>query len=167
MKKEDFENQLKEAAAKFASRKNSPKTQEAQFRNGAMWAWELLTAIGTEAYYEEQLREAAIKRLGQYETWMDVPIATAAKTLVDIDETRREISATGRTWWETGYNHQQKRVACPHIAHEKDLVRTLATLYEHLGLSFKTNPEKMTANTAIGGGEHDKLKNLLDDIQSV
>ena len=167
MKKDKFEKLLADAAKKFADRKKAPKTPDAQFRNGALWAWELLTAIGTEAYYEDQLRQAAVERLGKYETWMDMPIITAAKTLVDIDETRAEIRETGRTWWEQGYNGQQKRVACPHIAHEKDLVRTLATLYEHLGFSFKTNPEKMTANTKEGGEEHDKLNKLLNDIQNV
>lgn len=165
MKKEDFDKLLTEASKKYA-KGTTAKRPESQFNAGARWAWEQLTKKGTEMYYEEQLREQIESRLGEpADKWMDQIITTTAQTLVDVDETREDIQKNGRTWIEYGYNMQQKRVSNPEQGHLKDLMRTLTTLYESLGLSYKTNPKRMTEPTKKGGSEHDKLTEMFNELR--
>ena len=164
MKHEDFENKMQEAAKKFATMKKAPKRPDTQFIKGAMWAWELLTGVHSEQDYEARLRHQIESRTG-WEPWMVDVVRSTAQVLVDIDETRKEINDTGRTWLETGYNGQMKRVACPHIAHEKDLMRTLTMLYEHLGLSFKANPEKMVLSAKKGVDDTDPMAAFYADAK--
>ena len=133
---------------------------------GAKSAFNLLSQTGTEMAYIEQLRnQIKCRRGSDAEPWLEQIIRTAAQILVDIDETRRDISKNGRIWEEQGYNMQKKKVANPEMAHLKDLTRTLAIYYESLGLSFKSTPSKMK-DAVSAKGDRDPLIDYLATIQN-
>ena len=168
MKQEEFKEKARSAAKAFADRKKVATKPDTQFVKGAMWAWQLLYDLKLEPFYEEQLRRQIESREGkEAEQWMDSIIETTAKALVDLDETRQEIRRTGRTWESWDKNMNPKRESCPHITHEKDILRTLDLYYQSLGLSYKTTPKKMTDNVKKGGAEVDKLGILLNDLNNI
>ena len=55
----------------------------------------------------------------------------------------------------------------PLLAHYDKLQRTLLQQYEALGINYRATPSKIKENTKKGGEEHDKLSNLLNDIQNL
>lgn len=161
MKKEDMEQLLKVAAKKYVAgaKVNKPA---AVFVAGAQWLWELLYGRKEAVYYEERLRSMVADRCGRCEPWQEDLIATAADTLVDRDETSAEIRQSGRTWVEFDKNMNQKKVSCPHVAHKKDIVRSLILLYESLGLSYKATPSKMVESVRRGVEEDDPMKRFYE-----
>lgn len=157
MKQDEFDKLMREAARKFTD-KRTPTKPETQFSKGASWAWELLMEVRSEIYYEERLRQQIQARLAREpEPWMDELISTTAQLLVDRDECRKEIRETGRTWDSWDKNMNPKKESCPHIAHEKDIMRTLDGYFQALGLSFKATPSKIKDDTHKGIDESDPM----------
>ena len=162
MKEKDFRDQAKNAAKQFGD-KTKAKQPETQFMKGALWAWELLMSCKSQIYYEQRLRQQIKERLGQDpEPWMDEIIETTADLLVDRDELTKEIRESGRTWTSYDKNMNQKKESCPHIAHKKDVLRTLADYYQSLGLSFKATPSKIKEDTRRGVDHNDPMIAFLE-----
>ena len=65
-----------------------------------------------------------------------------------------------------GSTGQIKQDANPLLPHYKELQRTLLLQYEALGLSYKSTPSKIKESVKTGGEEHDKLSQLLNDVQN-
>lgn len=132
-----------------------------------MFAWDLLMKAKDIIYYEEQLRNELQDRIGEVAPWTESLIHDLAEQMVERDRESEEIERTGRTWDCWDKNQNPKKEQNPHVNLKKETVRSIGILREHLGLSFKATPRKITENTRKGGEEHDKLAGLLNDISNV
>lgn len=118
--------------------------------------------------YELEIKRMIKERLGQCEVWLQPQIEATAMNRVMLAKIQKELTDNNSlVIMMPGSTGQMKQDAHPLLSHYKELQRTLLLQYEALGLSYKTTPSKIKEPVKTGGEEHDKLKNLLDDIQNV
>ena len=153
MTQETFEKLLYEAAKKYADSDKVGKKPETQFKAGAMWLWELLKGAKDVPYYEEVLRRELIDRIGSVEMWQESLITDTAALMVERDEVEADIQRTGRIWEKYDKNMNLYYEANSLINLKKETVRSIGMQREHLGLSFKVNPNRMK----------DSPKNMVDE----
>ena len=161
MKQEDFELQAKDAA-KAMNKKKAPIRPETQFVKGAMWAWELLMEAKAPIYYETKLRAEVMARLGEEgmrenEGWIDSLIEETAEKMARLDAFRHEIEETGYLIEKIDKNMNAYKESNPLLVHMKELDRTIGMQREHLGLSFKVNPNRMKESPKQSDTEKDPM----------
>lgn len=152
MKREEMEELLKVAARKYSEGRQA-KRPETQFAAGARWLWELLMEAKDVVYYEEVLRRELKDRLGKVEDWQESLIHDLADQMVERDEETEEIRTTGRSWKKYDKNMNPYMESNPHVNLKKETVRSIGIMREHLGLSFKSNPERMKSPKKNGGAD--------------
>ena len=122
----------------------------------------------TAKSYENEIKRMIIDRLGKFDLWLTPQVEATALNRVMLAKIQKELEQESTLIITTlGVGGQTKQDAHPLLSHYKELQRTLILQYEAIGLSYKSTPSKMKEPVKSGGEEHDKLKNLLDDIQNV
>ena len=157
MKKEDFEKRLKEASKEFADKKKAPTTPAKQFEKGARWLWDLLMAEHDVIYYEEQLRKDVIARLDKVEPWQESLITELAEKKAKLERWNNTIEEEGELLEKRDKQGWPYKESNPLIVHTKELERTIGMWREHLGLSFKVNPNRMKESPKSGVDETDPM----------
>lgn len=150
MKQEEFKQKAWDAAREYASRKKIASRPETQHVHGAMWAWDMLMAAHDAIYYEEVLRQDVIARLDKIEPWQESLITETAKMMAERDGIEAEIAQTGRLLTKMDKNMNTYKESNPLYVHLKELQRTIGMQREHLGLSFKVNPNRMKESPKKG-----------------
>jgi hypothetical protein len=119
--------------------------------------------------YELEIKSMIVKRLGVFETWLMPQVRATAMNMVMLDKLQDTLSdaKTDLMIITPGSQGQLKKDAHPLLAHYDKLQRTLIQQFQALSLNYNATPSKIKETVKAGGEEHDKLKNLLDDIQSV
>lgn len=158
MKYEEMEKLLKPAAKKYSEGKKIAKKPETQFTAGAMWLWNLLKEAHDVNFYEEQLRQDVIDRLDKVEPWQESLITELAEKKVRLDELFAEIEREGYLLTKFDKNMNKYKESNPLLVHTKELERTIGMWREHLGLSFKVNPNRMKESPKAGVDEDDPMK---------
>jgi hypothetical protein len=158
MKYEEMEKLLKPAAKKYSESKKIAKKPETQFTAGAMWLWNLLKEAHDVNFYEEQLRQDVIDRLDKVEPWQESLITELAEKKVRLDELFAEIESEGYLLTKFDKNMNSYKESNPLLVHTKELERTIGMWREHLGLSFKVNPNRMKESPKAGVDEDDPMK---------
>jgi len=143
MKKEDFEKLLAVARKEFAGKKKAPTTPEKQFEKGALWLWNLLMSEHDAIYYEEQLRADLIDREGEVKPWKESLVSELAEKKARLSHWVHVIEKEGELLEKRDKNGWPYKESNPLIVHTKELERTIGMWREHLGLSNKSNPERM------------------------
>ena len=143
MKREDFEKLLKQATEEFKGKKKQPTTPAKQFERGAMWLWDLLMSQHELPFYEEQIRKELIDRIGAVEPWQESLITELAEKKVRLETMIAEIEKVGYLVTKTDKNMMEYKESNPLLVHTKELERTIGMWREHLGLSYKVNPQRM------------------------
>ena len=167
MKKEEFENLLTEAKQEFSGKKKQPTTPAKQFEKGARWLWDLLMERHDLTYYEQKIRSELIDRTGGVEPWQESLITELAEKKVRLDSMIADIEDKGYLLKKYDKNMNEYQESNPLLVHTKELERTIGMWREHIGLSYKVNPQRITENAKKGGGEKDKLLSALSEIQDV
>ena len=140
MNKETFEQKAKTEAKNMSQGITRPETQ---FLKGALWAWGLLSAGHTVAEYERILNQDVTARLDKVEAWQESLITETARMMAERDEMEAEIRETGRLLTKYDKNLQAYKESNPLYVHLKELQRSIGMQREHLGLSYKVNPQRM------------------------
>ena len=143
MKQETFEKLLSEAKQDFMGKKKQPTTPAKQFEKGARWLWDLLMEQHDITYYEDQLRQDIIARLDHVEPWQESLITEMAEKKVRLNTMIAEIERVGYLVTKADKNMMEYKESNPLLVHTKELERTIGMWREHLGLSFKVNPQRM------------------------
>ena len=143
MNKQTFEALLLKATAEFKGKKKQPTTPAKQFEKGARWLWELLTERRDITFYEQQLRQDVLNRLDKVEPWQESLITELAEKKVRLDALIAEIEETGYLVTKVDKNLNEYKESNPLLVHTKELERTIGMWREHLGLSYKVNPQRM------------------------
>lgn len=161
MKQEDFEIQAREAS-KDMLKKKAPTRPETQFVKGAMWAWQLLMEARAPIYFEEKLRQEVMARLGEEgmrenEGWIESLIEETAEKMARLDSFKREVENTGYLLTKMDKNMNYYKESNPLLVHMKELDRTIGMQREHLGLSFKVNPNRMKESPKQSDTEKDPM----------
>ena len=167
MKKEEMIEQLNDAARKYSEQKKVAKRPETQFKAGAMWLWNLLYDEHEINYYEDVLRQELIDRIGEVEAWKESLITDTAAMMADRDGMMTDIINTGRLI--DRFNAKAgayEKVSNPLYVHKKELDRSIGMQREHLGLSNKVNPKRITENAKKGvDTEKDGLMSRIDEVK--
>lgn len=161
MKQEEFEIQAREAS-KDMLKKKAPTRPETQFVKGAMWAWQLLMEARAPIYFEEKLRQEVMARLGEEgmrenEGWIESLIEETAEKMARLDSFKREVENTGYLLTKADKNMNYYKESNPLLVHMKELDRTIGMQREHLGLSFKVNPNRMKESPKQSDAEKDPM----------
>ena len=161
MKQEEFEIQAREAS-KDMLKKKAPTRPETQFVKGAMWAWQLLMQARAPIYFEEKLRQEVMARLGEEgmrenEGWIESLIEETAEKMARLDSFKREVENTGYLLTKMDKNMNYYKESNPLLVHMKELDRTIGMQREHLGLSFKVNPNRMKESPKQSDTEKDPM----------
>ena len=161
MKQEEFEIQAREAS-KDMLKKKAPTRPETQFVKGAMWAWQLLMESRAPIYFEEKLRQEVMARLGEEgmrenEGWIESLIEETAEKMARLDSFKREVEDTGYLIDKMDKNMNTYKESNPLLVHMKELDRTIGMQREHLGLSFKVNPNRMKESPKQSDTEKDPM----------
>lgn len=161
MKQEEFEIQAREAS-KDMLKKKAPTRPETQFVKGAMWAWQLLIEARTPIYFEEKLRQEVMARLGdegmrENEGWIESLIEETAEKMARLESFKREVENTGYLLTKMDKNMNYYKESNPLLVHMKELDRTIGMQREHLGLSFKVNPNRMKESPKQSDTEKDPM----------
>ena len=161
MKQEEFEIQAREAS-KDMLKKKAPTRPETQFVKGAMWAWQLLMEARAPIYFEEKLRQEVMARLGEEgmrenEGWIESLIEETAEKMARLDSFKREVENTGYLLTKMDKNMNTYKESNPLLVHMKELDRTIGMQREHLGLSFKVNPNRMKESPKQSDTEKDPM----------
>ena len=161
MKQEEFEIQAREAS-KDMLKKKAPTRPETQFVKGAMWAWQLLMESRAPIYFEEKLRQEVMARLGEEgmrenEGWIESLIEETAEKMARLDSFKREVENTGYLLTKMDKNMNTYKESNPLLVHMKELDRTIGMQREHLGLSFKVNPNRMKESPKQSDTEKDPM----------
>ena len=161
MKQEEFEIQAREAS-KDMLKKKAPTRPETQFVKGAMWAWQLLMEARAPIYFEEKLRQEVMARLGEEgmrenEGWIESLIEETAEKMARLDSFKREVEDTGYLIDKMDKNMNTYKESNPLLVHMKELDRTIGMQREHLGLSFKVNPNRMKESPKQSDTEKDPM----------
>ena len=166
MKKEYMIEQLDDAAKKYSEQKKVAKRPETQFKAGAMWLWGLLFEAHEAIYYEEVLRRELIDRIGEVEAWKESLITDTAMMMADRDGMMADIMEEGRLIDKRDKNGFPYKESNPLYVHKKELDRSIGMQREHLGLSNKVNPKRITENAKRGvDSEKDGLMSRIDEVQ--
>ena len=165
MKKKKFEQQAHEAS-KVMLKKKAPTRPDTQFVKGALWAWELLMEAKAPLYYEEKLRAEVTARLGEEgmrenEGWIESLIEETVEKMARLEAFKQEVEDTG--YLLDKYDKQMKpyKESNPLLVHMKELDRTIGMQREHLGLSFKVNPNRMKDSPKQDTGEKDPMYQFM------
>ena len=134
---------MRGATAEFKGKKKMPTTPAKQFEKGARWLWELLTERRDITFYEQQLRQDVLNRLDKVEPWQESLITELAEKKVRLDALIAEIEETGYLVTKVDKNLNEYKESNPLLVHTKELERTIGMWREHLGLSYKVNPQRM------------------------
>ena len=164
MKQEDFEQQAREAAKEMLKKK-APTMPVTQFVKGAMWAWDLLMEMKDVIYYEEVLRNDVLARLDKVEPWQESLITETAKMMADRDGIEQDIRETGRLIEKYDKNMNPYKESNPLYVHLKELQRSIGMQREHLGLSFKVNPQRMSQSPKKSDVKDDPLGEYFEGIR--
>lgn len=161
MKQEKFEQQAREAA-KAMLKKKAPTKPDTQFVKGAMWAWELLMEAKAPIYYEEKLRAEVTARLGEEgmrenEGWIESLIEETAEKMARLDTFKQEVEDTGYLLDKYDKQMNLYKESNPLLVHMKELDRTIGMQREHLGLSFKVNPNRMKESPKQADSDKDPM----------
>ena len=161
MKQEEFEIQAREAS-KDMLKKKAPTRPETQFVKGAMWAWQLLMEARAPIYFEEKLRQEVMARLGEEgmrenEGWIESLIEETAEKMARLDSFKHEVEDTGYLIDKMDKNMNTYKESNPLLVHMKELDRTIGMQREHLGLSFKVNPNCMKESPKQSDTEKDPM----------
>ena len=117
--------------------------------------------------FEREIKKMIADRLGKCDLWLRPLIEATAMNRVMLDKLQKELTGeTSLLIVAPGSTGQIKQDAHPLLAQYKELQRTLLLQYEALGLSYKTTPSKIKEPVKNGGEEHDKLSQLLNDVQN-
>ena len=143
MNKQTFEELLRGATAEFKGKKKQPTTPAKQFEKGARWLWDVLMERRDITYYEQQLRQDVLNRLDKVEPWQESLITELAEKKVRLDALIAEIEETGYLVTKVDKNLNEYKESNPLLVHTKELERTIGMWREHLGLSYKVNPQRM------------------------
>ena len=143
MTKQTFEELLRGATAEFKGKKKQPTTPAKQFEKGARWLWDVLMERRDITYYEQQLRQDELNRLDKVEPWQESLITELAEKKVRLDALIAEIEETGYLVTKKDKNLNEYKESNPLLVHTKELERTIGMWREHLGLSYKVNPQRM------------------------
>lgn len=143
MKYEEMEPLLIQAAKKYSEGKKIAKKPETQFTAGAKWLWDKLMETHDAIYYEQMLREDVIARLDKVERWQESLIRETARLMARRDRLEAEIIKEGDLIEKVDKNMNTYKESNPLHVHLKELDRTIGMQREHLGLSFKVNPNRM------------------------
>ena len=143
MTKQTFEELLRGATAEFKGKKKMPTTPAKQFEKGARWLWDVLTERRDITYYEQQLKQDVLNRLDKVEPWQESLITELAEKKVRLDALIAEIEETGYLVTKVDKNLNEYKESNPLLVHTKELERTIGMWREHLGLSYKVNPQRM------------------------
>ena len=143
MTKQTFEELLRGATAEFKGKKKQPTTPAKQFERGARWLWDVLMERRDITYYEQQLRQDVLNRLDKVEPWQESLITELAEKKVRLDALIAEIEETGYLIKKVDKNFNEYKESNPLLVHTKELERTIGMWREHLGLSYKVNPQRM------------------------
>ena len=143
MTKQTFEELLRGATAEFKGKKKQPTTPAKQFEKGARWLWDVLMERRDITYYEQQLRQDVLNRLDKVEPWQESLITELAEKKVRLDALIAEIEETGYLVTKVDKNLNEYKESNPLLVHTKELERTIGMWREHLGLSYKVNPQRM------------------------
>lgn len=109
-----------------------------------------------------------VDRLGRFDVWLSPLVEAAASNRVLLAKIQKELEAENSLLLSSvGVGGQVKQDSHPLLKQYNELQRTLLLQYEALGLSYKSTPSKIKDSVKSGGEEHDKLGNLLKDIQNV
>ena len=118
--------------------------------------------------YELEIKKMIENRNGEFDTWLQPQLRATAMNCVMLDKIHDELcSERSLILTSSGSMDQVKYDAHPLLAHYDKLQRTLLQQYEALGINYKATPSKIKENTKKGGEEHDKLSNLVSDIQNI
>lgn len=160
-----MEELLDDAAKKFAGKGKAPKLPVNQFKAGAIWLWDLLMGIHDVNYYEDILRKDIINRLDEIEVWQESLISETAKMMVRRDRLENVIAETGDLLDKFDKQEHPYKESNPLHVHLKELDRSIGMQREHLGLSFKVNPNRMkeSPKKKAVDPEKDGLGNLLHE----
>ena len=158
MKYEEMEKLLKPAAKKYSEGKKIAKKPETQFTAGAMWLWNLLMESHDAIYYEQMLHEDVIARLDKVERWQESLIRETARLMARRDRLEEAILEEGDLIEKIDKNMNTYKESNPLHVHLKELDRTIGMQREHLGLSFKVNPNRMKESPKAGVDEDDPMK---------
>ena len=119
-------------------------------------------------YYERILKKKIEARTKTpFEEWLEPQLHAAALCQQMLEKVHEEIMNGRLTTVQQGSKEQYYTEVNPLMPTYKELQRTMIQHYEALGLNYKSKPSNIKEHVASGGEEHDKLKNLLDDIQNV
>ena len=143
MNKQTFEALLLKATAEFKGKKKQPTTPAKQFEKGARWLWDVLMERRDITFYEQQLRQDVLNRLDKVEPWQESLITELAEKKVRLDALIAEIEETGYLVTKVDKNLNEYKESNPLLGHTKELERTIGMWREHLGLSYKVNPQRM------------------------
>ena len=165
MKYEEMEKLLKPAAKKYSEGKKIAKKPETQFTAGAMWMWNLLKEAHDVNFYEEMLRNDVIARLDKVEPWQESLIHETAKLMARRDRLETEIEETGDLIDKIDKNLNRYKESNPLHVHLKELDRTIGMQREHLGLSFKVNPNRMKESPKTFVSKEDPMAKMMADAQ--
>lgn len=118
--------------------------------------------------YEREIKAMIVDRLGRFDVWLSPLVEAAASNRVLLAKIQKELEAENSLLLSSvGVGGQVKQDSHPLLKQYNELQRTLLLQYEALGLSYKSTPSKIKDSVKSGGEEHDKLSNLLNDIQNV
>lgn len=134
---------MRGATAEFKGKKKQPTTPAKQFEKGARWLWDVLMERRDIAYYEQQLRQDVLNRLDKVEPWQESLITEMAEKKVRLDTLIAEIEREGYLIEKYDKNMNAYKESNPLLVHTKELERTIGMWREHLGLSYKVNPQRM------------------------
>lgn len=165
MKKKNFEQQAHEAS-KVMLKKKAPTRPDTQFVKGALWAWELLMEAKAPIYYEEKLRAEVTARLGEEgmrenEGWIESLIEETAEKMARLEAFKQEVEDTGYLLDKYDKQMNPYKESNPLLVHMKELDRTIGMQREHLGLSFKVNPNRMKDSPKQDTGEKDPMYQFM------
>lgn len=119
------------------------------------------------SYYERQLRAKIAARFGKVDEWLDPQIEDAALCKQMLVHVHEEIMNGKLVEIRQGSKDQWVSELNPLMPTYKELQRTMIQHYQALGLNYNSTPSKMTETVKPGGGEKDRLSNLLDDINNI
>jgi phage terminase small subunit len=119
-------------------------------------------------YYERILKKRVEARTKlPFEEWLEPQLHAAALCQQMLEKVHEEIMNGKLTTIQQGSKDQWYTEVNPLMPTYKELQRTMIQHYEALGLNYKSKPSNIKEPVAQGGEEHDKLGNLLKDIQGV
>ena len=119
--------------------------------------------------YELELRKMIKSRTGaEMKPWLLPQVRATAANMVMLDKVQQELlDTTSLVTMVPGSMAQMKSEVSPLLPYYDKMQRTLMLQFEAIGLNYKSKPSNIKEPVAQGGEEHDKLSQVLNDIQNV